>query len=226
MNVRCGRVALLSLVAGCGFNSAVPATNAAGDGVVGPDAGANIEVIDAAAPDALVPLEPDAFVVQPSCWTDPAYDVEFAGHRYKLAFGESVRAYQAHEACLADGAHVVTLEDQSEDDFFHSFTGYGRIFIGAHDGHAEGNFRWLTGDEDFYLGGQAGAAQTGFYENFNQNEPNNAGGEDCADKVESSGGGWNDQECDTLDADGRHGYVCECEPGLVFTQPGWLPPLN
>ena len=106
------------------------------------------------------------------------------------------KTWQAAEAaCVADGYHLVTIEDQAEQDFvFQSANGFSnnKFWIGLNDLATEGTFVW------------SGGAPVG-YTNWQAGEPNNAGGgEDCAQinrfyPVDT----WNDEPCNQALA-----YIC------------------
>ncbi|GAB3326729.1 hypothetical protein GCM10027428_35520 [Haliea atlantica] len=110
-------------------------------------------------------------------------------------------------ACAADGAHLVTFVDQTENDYVVSNLGSG-AWIGGSDVLSEGDWVWYGGENDnaqFWLGDADGSAQNTLYTNWDLNEPGNSGNEDCL-KLVSGGPEWNDDSCrDSND------YICEID---------------
>ncbi len=104
------------------------------------------------------------------------------GHRYLAFAGTTWTSSEAF--AVAAGAHLVTIDDQAENDWvqanFGALLGVDRrIWIGFNDGTTEGQFVWSSG------------AAVGFT-NWNPGEPNNGGsGEDFAELL-GSNGKWND----------------------------------
>lgn len=66
-----------------------------------------------------------------------------------------------------------------------------KLWLGFNDREREGDWRWLSG--------------AGGYDRWAAGEPNDAGGEDCAEMYLSTGE-WNDTECS-----GERGIVCEAQ---------------
>lgn len=94
--------------------------------------------------------------------------------------------------------YLANITSDTEDEFIvDNLTGNG--WIGASDVANEGDWKWMGGPEagtSFWSGGPAsggGQPVGGAYSNWNPSEPNNAGGEDCAEYI--VGQGWNDLPC-------------------------------
>lgn len=137
----------------------------------------------------------------PRCWDAYTTVVEGLTSHYKV-----VTAGQpwpvAERDCEADGAHLVIVDDATEETYLTSLakqntTDNGStnelVWLGLSDQTVEGTFEWVTGlplTLSHWSGG----------------EPNNSFGgiEDC---VEIRGSGdWNDDHCSAHLA-----YVCECD---------------
>ena len=100
----------------------------------------------------------------------------------------------AHAACLARGADLVSIHSQEQQEAIAgaAYASYGgHIWIGLNDLETEGTFAWTDGSPVDY-------------QNWNDNEPNDHGsGEDCGHLYEGNGNKWNDLPC-------HHpaGYLC------------------
>jgi hypothetical protein len=86
---------------------------------------------------------------------------------------------------------LVRIDDQGENDFLDGLVG-ATTWIGANDQGTEGVWVWPDG-EQFWSGDAGGSSVGGLYENWNGGEPNNSGGEDCAEF--RTDGLWNDNGC-------------------------------
>ena len=117
------------------------------------------------------------------------------GHFYRLVTS-SAEWNPARTTCEDDGAYLVVIGDQAENDHVRSLSGNGNLWIGLSDQDDEDTFVWANGvelDED------------NDFASWNNGEPNNQGEEDC---VEMRGNGsWNDSSCGD-----RREFVCECDP--------------
>jgi hypothetical protein len=118
----------------------------------------------------------------------------YGGHVYW--FCSTTRSWRAaRDRCMGIGFNLVTIGDAAENAFVDAQAA-GAHWIGGTDANApdmystEGVFVW-----------QDGAPFT--YTNWNAGEPNDSGGEDCAELLD--GGAWNDASCT---GDSR-AYVCE-----------------
>lgn len=150
-----------------------------------------------AAPDGDGPLASDDAA--------PALDAAFAcPPGYEIA-GESGSAYRsgadlgwlaAESACEADGpgAHLVVIDDATENATVDAISSASRTWIGYSDLTTADAWRWVTsapGVDDRWDTGGGGP-----------DEPDGTG--DCA--AIDQNGSWQDQSC----ADSRD-YVCECD---------------
>ena len=89
--------------------------------------------------------------------------------------------------------HLVNITSAQENTYIRSIMG-GESWIGASDADSEGRWVWIGGPEadlNFFNGAVGGTTVPGQYENWRNNEPNDAGsGEDYA--VMRTDGFWND----------------------------------
>lgn len=121
-----------------------------------------------------------------------------------LTWTEAQTAAAALERYGSTG-YLVTITSAEENSFVADRL-EGAGWMGASDSAVEGTWRWVTGPE-------TGTALT--YENWNDGEPNDSGGnEDCGQYLSGSSGEWNDLPCTGHDLTG---YVVE------FGAPGDLP---
>ncbi|XP_078513358.1 C-type lectin domain family 17, member A-like isoform X1 [Lissotriton helveticus] len=88
----------------------------------------------------------------------------------------------AKEFCLNYGAHLVIVNDQEEQAFLDKNRNNKVHWIGFSDSGNEGKWHWVDG-----------SAPTFTF--WNEGEPNNSGGEDCA--TLRSNGKWNDRSCNS-----------------------------
>jgi len=88
----------------------------------------------------------------------------------------------AQELCSSYGAHVVTIGSGLENFFVSSLvTPVDHVWLGFTDSENEDDWLWEDGSEVYYT-------------NWASGEPNDAGGEDCAEMYVSSAD-WNDISC-------------------------------
>jgi hypothetical protein len=181
------------LASACTFDPSTANGNGAGGGPsIGPTVGADAAVLDDGA------LAPDATPgdAETTCLTDPDYSLRpGSDHRYRFE-GSGLVYDEAHAACAGQGAHLVVIDDQNENDYVSSLG--GSPWIGLNDLEEEDSFAWVTGDPLNY-------------ENWAGNEPNDNGGdEDCT----IFQGNWNDGECSN-----QREFVCECDPARQVPPP-------
>ena len=130
----------------------------------------------------------------------PCWGQTLAASRYKaVTTGTSWVA--AALDCESDGAHLIVIDDQAENDWMASIAeqavtdagGSNQLaWIGLGDSRSEGEFRWIT------------SAPTGFAR-WADSEPNSLyDNEDCVE-IRATGD-WNDDHCDAELA-----YACECD---------------
>ena len=105
------------------------------------------------------------------------------GHAYALTTG-SATWFGAEAQARAAGGHLVTINDQAENDWLQqNFSGAGNFWIGLSDDAIEGAFVWSSGDP---LG----------FTSWNAGQPDNSGNEDFAAML--SNGRWNDYNGSTV----------------------------
>lgn len=146
-------------------------------------------VIDGALHDA---LEADAIL--PECWTNTDYVEGVSGHRYRVS-PDAADWMTGFDRCTADQSHLVVVDSMEENDYLEILVGR-KFWIGLHDKNNEGDFEWVN-------------SAPLVFENWNDGEPNDLGGEDCVE-LRDSGGLWNDLPC----SHSRY-FVCECDPTFV-----------
>lgn len=104
--------------------------------------------------------------------------------------------------------YLTTITSQAENDFVAARL-LNAGWMGASDAASEGDWKWVTGPENgtsFWSGLSGGSAVSGRYSNWGSGEPNDAGGEDCAQFLTGGSGKWNDLPCSTFSLPG---YVVE-----------------
>ncbi len=145
------------------------------------------------------------------------------GHLYKyISYNGTWNQAQTHAAGqTAYGAtgYLTTISSQTENDFVAARL-LNAGWMGASDSAVEGAWRWVTGPESgtqFWSGLSGGSTVGGNYANWGTGEPNDSGGEDCAQFLTGGSGKWNDLPCSTYSLPG---YVVE------FGAPGALPTVT
>jgi hypothetical protein len=116
------------------------------------------------------------------------------GHWYRL-MGFQTDWHTAQAYCAKLGAHLVTLENASEDRFINKMTSY--TWLGATDELKEGQWEWVTGEPWPFT-------------NWAPGEPNNCGNPTCDPEHYLTYHGdhptqWNDVPDGALD------FICEWE---------------
>ncbi len=115
----------------------------------------------------------------------------------------AARTYQGLQGYLA------TMTSADENAFANSKLGGAAGWLGGSDAAVEGNWTWVTGPETgnvFCIGNLNCVVQPGFYANWNSDEPNDSGGEDCLQFLAGGTGKWNDLSTSST---GVTGYVVE-----------------
>jgi len=136
------------------------------------------------------------------------------GHTYKR-YDSNVSWQQAKTACASRGAHLITITDQSEQDFYAQILrkpeseltvpNDGVLWLGATDEAQEGVWKWVTGE--LFV-----------FQNWYPGEPNNffngenymvSGGPDSAGQP--FGSGWNDAGATSAPTPQTFKFICEWE---------------
>ncbi|XP_074836497.1 uncharacterized protein LOC142003438 [Carettochelys insculpta] len=125
-----------------------------------------------------------------ACRICPANWLPNTGCCYYFAI-ESKPWSHAKQACVDQGAQLVVIDNQQEQEFLQKHMNGKEYWIGLNDLSKEGTFTWV---DDSSVS----------YSNWNQGEPNNVGsGEDCVMMYKD--GKWNDAQC----ANNVDGWICE-----------------
>lgn len=108
--------------------------------------------------------------------------ISFGGSVYEIldeamifVDASSAATSRSHEGVVG---HLVTIESTEENDALNKAFG-SSYWIGATDIEKEGQWKWTSGpraDQVFWNGDALGSAVDGMYSNWNDREPNNAGG--------------------------------------------------
>ncbi len=122
------------------------------------------------------------------------------GHLYKYISGTitwtNAQTAAAAQTAYDSNGYLATITSQDENNFVAArITGDG--WFGASDSAVEGAWRWVTGPEtgtQFWSGNGGGSVVGGNYNRWASGEPNDSGGEDCAQFYVSSNN-WNDLPC-------------------------------
>lgn len=130
------------------------------------------------------------------------------GGQSEYIFCDSAVNFSIAEAdCEGTGInwHMVRIDSASENSYINSIISNGNVWLGGTDQSAEGTWLWYDG-EQFWQGEDDGVPVNSLYSNWNNNEPNQSGDEDCLE-MRLSGGNWNDLRCTN-----NLRYVCEGPP--------------
>lgn len=134
-------------------------------------------------------------------WINPAN-----GHFYYLLDADTWT--NSEDQAIALGGHLVTINDQAEQDLvFETFSGGRNLWIGFTDTLEEGNFVWISGEAVTYT-------------NWETNEPNNLQDEDYA-HINGQNADWNGQWNDLHDW-GREGWTVPYGVVEVIPEPATL----
>lgn len=121
------------------------------------------------------------------------------GHYYELVSGVGDWS-QAENSAIALGGHLVTINNQAEQDWLMSNFGEARYWIGFTDMQIEGTWVWTSGEPITYT-------------NWEPGEPNDywqPGGEDyAAMNWATDTGSWNDFGPDSHDIGTVQGGIAE-----------------
>jgi len=119
--------------------------------------------------------------------------------------GYGMSWFNAMECCYYNGGYLAEPQNAEEqakmENYIVASTGPDKQntwWLGGTDMHAEGGWRWMSGNP-------------WVFENWNEGEPNNKGGEDCLALDGQASYRWMDLGCDTLDTIGtmQHYTICE-----------------
>lgn len=132
------------------------------------------------------------------------------GHFYRLA-GPMTWA-EAKGQAAAWGGYLATINDAAENAWIaNTFrVAASDLFIGANDIATEGAWVWDQTGENFWNGAASGTAVPGFFVNWNENEPNDSGGNEDVATILTGTGRWND-----LSATAVRYAVVESEEGKI-----------
>uniref|UniRef100_A0A6Q2Z8W0 C-type lectin domain-containing protein n=1 Tax=Esox lucius TaxID=8010 RepID=A0A6Q2Z8W0_ESOLU len=109
----------------------------------------------------------------------------------------------SREDCLKRGAHLVIINSEAEQRFIYRLGESLSAHIGLHDMNTEGDWEWVDD-------GPSRKSSTPDITFWNDGEPNNSGGEDCAEivtKAKNPLKSWNDIPCSK-----NINWVCEKTP--------------
>jgi hypothetical protein len=152
--------------------------------------------VDAAPPDAVAPVAPDARVC--TLGDARAYD-PVSGHC--IAFFEALATWlEARNACNAAGGILAMPTTMQENDLYHPIATNlltdPDAWLGGTDATTEGTFAWIDPAEPF------------MYTHWRTGEPNNGGTsgtqEDCVVMENDTAGTWDDRPCTRA-----YPYFCE-----------------
>ena len=138
-------------------------------------------------------------MVSAMCASNPLYQkVMDSAHGYRRV--DTPMTYdEAFATCAADGAHLVVIEDSTENARVGDLASNRPGWIGFNDLDVERTFRWVTGSTSEFVAWEVG-------------QPDSRGGEDCA--TLQSDKEWHDYPCGDL-----FPFVCECDPGYQAPAP-------
>jgi hypothetical protein len=132
-----------------------------------------------------------------ACLSDASFTTRpSTGHRYSVS--TTMLSWNlALAACMTTGAHLVAIEDATENEYVDDLSG-SIFWIGLSDQVVENSFVWATGLP----------LTAASYTSWRDGQPNNeSGGQDCVEMDPNDAGTWNDYTCASAQR-----YVCECEP--------------
>ena len=125
----------------------------------------------------------------------------YDGHTFKL-FSVSKTWEEAEEFCEELGGHLPTSTSAEKNAFLTTLANGKRIWLGLTDKDEEGTWKWVTGEELNYT-------------NWQNGEPNNAGGIEDYGELYASGY-WND-----MSPTATRTFICEWDTlkkfGSIFT---------
>jgi hypothetical protein len=131
----------------------------------------------------------------------------FGGRSYRVC-ARPLAFADAASACQDAGLTLARIDSAAENAQLHavmtSALGSGVLFafLGASDAASEGRWRWLDGDEEFWIGDEGGSAVGGLYAQWDDNKPFGNSTRNCAGMLAT--GDWEDRSCTAENA-----YLCE-----------------
>ena len=118
--------------------------------------------------------------MSPGLKKDYVYLGNIGTHKYYMSYDHESWT-RADEIATSAGGYLLVLDDASENTWVNSNIPddyrWNSFWIGYHDSETEGDFQWVNGSDTSYT-------------NWNNGEPNNAGGEDYTELLNN--GRWND----------------------------------
>ncbi|XP_072022086.1 alpha-N-acetylgalactosamine-specific lectin-like [Amphiura filiformis] len=115
---------------------------------------------------------------------------EANGGCYKF-FSEKKTWQDANDHCKSLNADLVSIHSADENEYVWSLMGSEISWIGLNDVSSEGSFVWTDGSCVDYTSWQ-------------DDEPNQAGEEDCTEFYSHWNGNWNDKNCSV-----QRAFVCK-----------------
>ncbi|XP_062576212.1 macrophage mannose receptor 1-like [Saccostrea cucullata] len=109
----------------------------------------------------------------------------------------SLKWQAAKDSCIWMGAHLLAIENETEQTWSKSKSFGNKWWIGGTDEESEGTFYWEHSNSTLN------------YTNWNRNDPNGGSSENCIVMV--SGGVWNDENCDDYLY-----YICERKKLIIY----------
>jgi hypothetical protein len=118
---------------------------------------------------------------------------------YTICSNAGLTWEEAQEYCVSQGAALVKIDNADENNEVAQLVNQeGSTWIGANDRDTEGEFRWTDGSQ-----------VTGENAHWQDGQPNDADGEDCA--VLHSSADWNDVDCALTGFSDDHQMTFVCE---------------
>ena len=102
--------------------------------------------------------------------------------KYYCSDGSDFTFAQAKNLSAAAGGHLVTINDDAENEFVRSVIGASNVWIGYTDENSEGDFYWLNGETSSYTNWKSWAPDGGSSQNYTV--------------LYKNGGEWNDKGSD------------------------------
>ncbi|PFX12143.1 CD209 antigen-like protein E, partial [Stylophora pistillata] len=117
---------------------------------------------------------------------------------------------KSRTSCESSGCNLVSIESREEWKFLKETmqnNGTSEYFIGLRKDTSTGEWRWLSDNST------VNASSKGKWLPWAAGEPNNQGGENCAEmyNYENNFGCYNDLRCDVPKK--GVGFICECKDG-------------